>query len=72
MEPVESCWPWGGMGVLSRASFLALLSAVACGALTLLQLAASLPCTAHSQSPVPAPLCPVVTYPWSLQLCQAG
>lgn len=48
--------PWGGLGVLSRSSFLLLLSAVACGPLTLLQPAASLPCTAHSQRPIPAPL----------------
>lgn len=64
--------PWGGLSVLSRASFLLLLSAVACALLTLLQPAASLPCTAHSPRPVPAPLCSVLTHSGSLQLCQAG
>lgn len=44
--------PWAGLGVLSRSSFLLLLPAVACGPLALLH-----PCTAHSQRPVPAPLC---------------
>lgn len=60
-SPWGAAGPWGGPGVLSRASFL---SAVACGALTLLH-----PCPAQ---PLPKDLLlPHLAYPSSLQLCQA-